>query len=71
MHSKSVFDNNLYWRFGEEIENKNEDANGIFADPMLVLPNPLLMQIEDPTKLKELEFFKRTEIIYIISLLIN
>lgn len=58
IHSQSVFNNNLYWRFGEQLENKNEDKNGIFANPMLVLPDPILLQLEDPAKLKELKFFK-------------
>lgn len=57
-HTKSVFENNLYWQFGKEIENRDEDRTGIFADPMLILPDPLLLQIEDPIKLKEMEFFK-------------
>jgi hypothetical protein len=55
-HSKSVFYNNLYWSFGKE-RNISEDKNGIIADPKIKLPKPIAFPLEDPTKLKELNYY--------------
>lgn len=57
-HSKSTFENNLYWRFGNKSVDFDEDATGVFTNPEIKLPTPLQLKIEDPKKLKDLEFFK-------------
>ncbi len=57
-HKQSVFDNNLYWRFGNKSVDFNEDIAGIFADPKIKLPTPLQMKIENPAKLNELDYFQ-------------
>ena len=57
-HSKSVFDNNLYFQINNATFRFIEDSTGIFADPILKLPDSSDFLIEDPSKLKDLEFFK-------------
>jgi len=57
-HSKSVFENNLYWQPDHSGFVFSEDSSGIFADPKLKLPDSVEFLIEDPSKLKDLEFFK-------------
>jgi len=57
-HTKSVFDNNLYWRTGNKEIDFAEDLLAIFADPQLKLPGSKELQIEDPVQLKDLDFFK-------------
>jgi hypothetical protein len=57
-HTKSVFENNLYWRkYDQNVEFAN-DSLGIFANPNFILPNILNYKIEDPSSLKNLDLFK-------------
>lgn len=58
VHSKSNFENNLYWKFGKEMDNRNEDSMGIFDDPKLILPNLIDLKIEDPLTMREIDYFK-------------
>ncbi len=57
-HSKSVFENNLYWKPDNSVFVFSEDSSGIFTDPRLILPDSIEFLIENPSKLKDLEFFK-------------
>lgn len=57
-HTKSVFENNLYWQFENAEVNFAEDSTGIFVNPNLKLPDSVEFLTEDPPKLKDLEFFK-------------
>ncbi len=56
-HSKSVFENNLYWRTGGELYVRNNDKTGIFSDPKLILPETRAIPLEDPSKLKSLKYY--------------
>jgi hypothetical protein len=57
-HTKSVFENNLYFQIDNAEFVFTEDSMGIFADPKLILPDSIEFLTEDPSKLKDLEFFK-------------
>ncbi len=61
VHSKSVFDNNLYWQIDGEAVDFTEDLNGIFTDPKLKIPDFLNLNFENPEKLSEFDFFKPLE----------
>ncbi|TNF40691.1 MAG: right-handed parallel beta-helix repeat-containing protein, partial [Bacteroidetes bacterium] len=57
-HSKSVFENNLYWRIENAEVDFVADSTGIFANPNLKLPDTIEFLTEVPSELKDLEFFK-------------
>lgn len=57
-HSKSVFENNLYWRKFNQAVQFEKDSLAIFTNPNFILPNILNYKIEDPVNLKNLEVFK-------------
>lgn len=57
-HSKSVFENNLYWQMDSTEFKFDEDLSGLIVDPKLKSPDSLEFQFEDPSKLKEMELFK-------------
>ncbi len=57
-HTKSVFENNLYWQSDNSALVFTEDLNGIFVTPKLKLPDSQEILIENPLELKDLEFFK-------------
>lgn len=57
-HSKSVFENNLFWILANENVVFNEDSMAIFADPKLTISNPANFSFKDPANLKNLDLFK-------------
>ena len=57
-HSKSVFENNLYWQIDNTAFIFTEDSMGIFADPKIAIPNFSNFSFEDPTNIKNLKWFK-------------
>ena len=56
-HSKSVFDNNLYWKTDAERFDFKVDLNGIFEDPKLKIPESNELQTE-LLKAGDFDFFK-------------
>lgn len=57
-HTKSVFENNLYWQiFNLEVQFAG-DSLAIFANPKFTVPNLLNYKLEDPVSLKNLVLFK-------------
>jgi hypothetical protein len=57
-HSKSVFENNLYWMIDNGNVVFNEDSLAIFVDPKLIIPDLSAFSFEEPANLKNLELFK-------------
>ena len=58
VHTKSVFENNLYWMTNNGNVVFPEDSMAIFADPKLIIPDFSGFSFEDPSKLKTLDIFK-------------
>lgn len=57
-HTKSVFENNLYWSTLNRDVKFEKDSLAIFANPDFIFPNVLNYKIEDPLNLRNLEVFK-------------
>lgn len=57
-HTKSVFENNLYWMIAKEDVVFEEDSVAIIADPKFSIPNLTSFSFEDPANLRKLELFK-------------
>jgi hypothetical protein len=58
VHTKSVFENNLYWRkFNLDVQF-TDDSLAVFANPKFTIPNILNYKLEDPSSLKNLDLFK-------------
>ena len=58
---KSFFYRNLFWRFDGKSIDKTVDARGIYADPLLNLPENLVVELKDPEKIQTLAAYKLLE----------
>jgi len=59
--SKSLFSHNALWRLDNGEILKKPDKKGLYGNPGILIPGPDNYRITDPTKLKSLEVFRRTE----------
>lgn len=57
-HTKSVFENNLFWMIDNGNVVFNEDSLAIFVDPKLIILDLSAFSFEEPANLKNLELFK-------------
>jgi len=55
---KSFFYRNLFWRFDGEPIKRKIDERGIYADPLVRIPENIVVELKDPTQIQTLDAYK-------------